>query len=364
MQKKLPIYIQNPSRTSKLLVAGLIVAVSVVTNVLIPSMANAATFSQTYVRFDRMKASTATTGLVCARPGTSSSDVKTWEVVFPTGFTVTDGGSGANWSSTNISTSNIPAGTSAWPNATSATASATGQTVTWTNGSPQTMSTGTTYCYRWTASSALTTSSANPNLQGTVTTKNSSAVVIDSSTYATAVITDDEIDVTATVPATFSFSITSCTSNQDALGNLSTSSATSSSSPCHVLIGTNATNGYYAWVKDVNQGLTSTSASDTINTSGTVDGACSSAYSSGTEFYGLDADETADPQTNGTVDAEYNCSATTVGAYGANYATLATGTGPTSGYEMTLNNRAAASTTNKAATDYTDTVTVVGAGNF
>ena len=100
------------------------------------------------VRFDRMKASTPTTGMVCFTPATTSTDVKTWSVVFPAGYTVST--TAANWQTGNITTTNLPSGASAWPNATSATASVSSQTVTWTNSAAQTMNSGTQYCYNWT----------------------------------------------------------------------------------------------------------------------------------------------------------------------------------------------------------------------
>lgn len=344
-----------PSRSAWLIAAGLILLVNAI-NLIVPLIVSAAPLTNAYIRLDRMKASTATTGVVAAKAATVGTEAGV-RVTFPAGFTVST--TLANWA---VATTSLPAGCTAWPGIAAPTNAISGQSVDFVGGD---LTVGTLYCFRWTNTAALTTSTANPDKTGTITTCTTyatcSSTTLDTGNYATAVIAEDQITVTATVPATFSFTLSGTT---DALGTLSTSAVTSSSPARTVTLATNASNGYIVWIMDSNAGLTSASASDTINTSGTVDDACSAAYSSGTEFYGLDADETNDPQANGTIDAEYNCTANTVGAYSTTFTELATGTGPTSGYVITLNNRAAAAAINKAATDYTDIVTVSGAGNF
>jgi hypothetical protein len=318
---------------------------------LVSQKVHAAAFTNAYLRLDRMSDSTTTGGTVCAKPATAGTEVDV-QVTFPTGFTVNT--TASNWT---VTTTNLPAGATAWVGIGTATA-VSSQTVTFASGD---VVVGTLYCFNFTGTSTLTTGSSGADKTGTITTRASGPSTIDSSSYATAVINDDQISVSATVSPTFSFTLSGIT---DDLGTLSTSAVTSSPTPRTVTIATNATNGFIAWVKDLNVGLTSATASDTINTSGTVDDACSSAYSAGTEFYGLDADETTDPQTNGSIDAEYNCSATTVGAFSSTFTELASSTSRTGGYVLTLNNRAAASSINAAATDYADTITLTGAGNF
>lgn len=313
--------------------------------------AYAADFTNAYLRLDRMKASTTTGGTVCAKPATTGTEIDV-QVTFPSGFTVNT--TAANWT---VTTTNLPAGSSAWVGIGTATAVAS-QTVTFASGD---VVVGTLYCFNFAAASTLTTSTAAADKTGVITTRATGPATIDTSEYATAVIADDQISVTATVAPSFSFTLSGTT---DALGTLSQTAVTTSPTPRTITVATNGPNGFITWVKDANAGLTSPIVSDTINTSGTVDDACSGAYSAGSEFYGLDADETTDPQTNGSIDAEYNCTTTTVGAYSTTFTELATSTAATSGYVLTLNNRAAAGNLNKPATDYADTVTVSGAGNF
>lgn len=332
---------------------------SVVVSPLVARNAFAAV-GQGMVRFDRMKTSTATTGMICFTPATTSADVKTWTVTFPTGYTVST--TAANWQTANISTSNLPAGASAWPNATSATASVSSQTVTWTNSTAQTMNSGTQYCYNWTSTSAITTaSSANPNLTGNITTKNSSATTIDTSDYATATISNDQITVTATVPPLFSFALSA---NTDALGTVSTASVSTSGTPVTATVNTNAKNGWTVWAKDANTGLTSVGASKTIasTTPGT-----NSTLSAGTEGYNMGV---ASAQAGGTgsitIQTPFVYSATLGRGGGLNttLAPIAISTGTADTAVLTLRNNVAINATTPAATDYTDTITVVGAGLF
>jgi hypothetical protein len=110
--------------------------------------------------------------------------------------------------------------------------------------------------------------------------------------------------------------------------------------------------------------LNSASTSDQINTQGSIDGA-PTAYSSGVEHYQLDADVT-----NGTgsgtpsAAAEYTGTGGSGGTFSTTYQEIATSTGPGDNDGITYTVYAAASATQKAADDYTDTLTIVGAGNF
>ncbi len=322
-----------------------------------------ATMSQVFVRFDRMETSQATTGTICVMPATSSSDVKTWTVTFPTGYTL---GAGSTFESTNISTTDLawPGTASAWPNATSATAAVVGQTVTWTNSSVQTMSSGTMYCYNWlnTTGDAVTQpSSANPSLQGAIATQDHLAADIDTGTYATAAVSGDQIVVSATVPTAFSFALSGYT---DALGNLSTGAVSSSSPARTATVNTNAKNGWVVWAKDANTGLNSSTASYTIPAN--TYGGSPTTVTAGSEGYNMGVTKTqvggsgtlsVDPGFDGTVSHEG-------GGLTTNFHSIATSTGSADTAVLTMTNNVAIKGSTPAATDYTDTITVVGAGLF
>lgn len=86
------------------------------------STASAASLSQVIVRFDRMKAATATTGTVCAKAANAGQTSVT--VTFPTGYTVST--TTSNWAT---STTNLawPASASAWPTIGANATTAVGQ---------------------------------------------------------------------------------------------------------------------------------------------------------------------------------------------------------------------------------------------
>jgi hypothetical protein len=328
--------------------------------------AHAAALAQVLVRFDRIKTSTATTGTICAQPGTTSTDVKTWSVTFPTGYTVST--TAANWQTANISTTDLawPSGASAWPNAASATASAVGQTVTWTNSSAQTMNTGTTYCYNWTNSAAVSTSSsATSSNVGSVTTTNSSSATIDTAQYATATITNDQIVVTATVPPTFSFTLSG---NTDALGTLATGAVAHSPTPRTVTIGTNARNGWVTWASSAltNGGLRSSTTSYTIPSTCSAGTGTNTTLSSGTEGYntGVTSSHASGTGTVSVASIFDGSSTSKGGGLCGAFQTIASSDGTASSDVLTLTNNVAISTLTPAANDYTDTITVVGAGLF
>ena len=322
----------------------------------VSSSAQAAQLTETFVRINRMTASTGTGGTVCLKVATTGSTDATVKVTFPTGFTVDS--TATNWT---VNTSNLPAGASAMPGVNTANL-VSGQDVTF----PITdISSGTTlYCFNFASSNTLTNASAGNDYTGIVTVQASGPTEIDSGNYALSTISNDQVVVTATVPATFSMTLGT---NTQALGTLSTGSVTSGSGVA-VTIATNAGNGWLGWVLSANQSLDSATTGDTIATTGTVDDTPST-LSSGTEGYVLDADLTTDSASGGsgtvTIDAEYNGTDTSSGgALSATFTEFATADGPTDGDIITLIPRAAISGLTQAATDYTDTLTIVAAGHF
>lgn len=339
------------SRTSYLLVAG-VTAAALLTACLAYRNASAAALTQVLVRFDRMKISTATTGTVCAKPATAATENDV-QVVFPTGYTVST--TVGDWT---VNTSNLawPSGASAWPGIGTATAAA-GQTVTF----PSTdLVVGTLYCFNWTSTAAVSVkSSATSDNSGSVTTRTNAPATIDTASYATASITDDQIAVSATVPQAFSFALSA---NSDALGTLSTGSVSSSPTPRTATVNTNAKNGWYVWAKDSNTGLNSASAAATI--ASTTPGS-NSTLSAGTEGYNTGV---ASSQTSGTgtitVAAPFVNGANQGGGLDTSLRTLASSNGTANNAVLTLTNHAAINAATPAATDYADTITVVAAGLF
>lgn len=336
----------------KYLGAAFLLFATAIIAVIHTSIASGAALTQTFVRFDRMKISTATTGTVCAKPATVATEASV-QVTFPTGYTVST--TVGNWT---VSTTNLawPTGGTAWPGIATATA-ATGQVVTF----PSTdLTVGTLYCFNWTNTAALSVkSSATSSNSGTITTRTSVPATIDTAEFSTASISDDQIVVSATVPQSFSFALSG---NTDALGTLSTGSVTSSSPARTATVNTNAKNGWYVWASDANTGLTSASASATIpsTTPGT-----NSTLTAGTAGYNTGVTQS---QVGGTgtitVATPFVGGASTGGGLDTTLRTLASSNGTANTAVLTLTNNVAISPTTPSATDYTDTITVIGAGLF
>jgi hypothetical protein len=323
----------------------------------------AGTFTSNYVRLDRVKASTATTGLVCATtPAADNGTEADVQVTFPTGFTVST--TVGNWT---VATTSIPSGATAWPGIGTATA-AVGQVVTF----PSTaLATSTLYCFRWTSTAALTNATAANNLSGTVGTRTGAAAAIDSGNYAVSVIAEDQISVTATVPLIFTLALSGTSMP---LGTLSTSTTTSSTART-VSIGTNAAAGWIAWVKGANGtttigALTSTVASSNINAPDSCANNTPVDLASNTGYV-LDVDLTTDGAGTGTITqaanfgAEYaGANATSGGSVCTDLQPIAASNGTTDGDVLTLTARAKVTSTQAAATDYADTLTVIATGRF
>lgn len=326
--------------------------------------AYAAALTEVAVRFDRIMVNTATTGTVCAKPATAGTEASV-KVTFPAGYTVDSTASHHTISTTNL---DWPSGASAWLGIGTATL-VSGQDVTFPSGD---LVVGTLYCFNWTSTSAITNqSSPSSTNTGTVTTQASGPSTIDSATFIAPTISNDQIVVTATVPQAFSFALSG---NTDALGTLSTSSVTTSATPRTVTINTNAKSGWQVWAKDSYQGLCSPSigtctdgvaaSSNQLNTTATGN---NRTLSAGTEDYNLGVTSTQ-AGGSGTLTVATAFVGGSLGKGGGLSATalqsLAASDGTADTAVLTLKNNVAISGTTGAATDYSDTITVVGAGLF
>ncbi len=315
---------------------------------------HATQLTEAFIRLDRLTASTTTGGTVCVKMTTTAGTDAKLKVTFPSGFTVNS--TASNWT---VTTTNLPAGASAMPGIGTATA-VSSQVVTF----PITdiSSNSTLYCFNFAASSTLTNHTAGNDKTGSISVTTSGDVEIDGGNYALSIISNDQVTVTATVPATFSLALGT---NTQALGTMSTGSV-SSGSGVSVTVSTNAANGWIGWVKSANAALNSTVTGDAIGTTGTVNDSPST-LSAGTEGYVLDADLTTDGGSGGTVtiDAEYlGADTSSGGTLSTTFQEFVTADGPANGDVVTLIPRAAISGLNQAATDYSDTLTIVAAGNF
>lgn len=357
-------------KTIKTGLAGLLFLAVLFTTAFLPLLArhaSAATMTQTFVRFDRMTTSTFTSGTVCAMSPTAASATETSvKVTFPTGYTVS--GTAGNWTVSTATTTGWPTGGTAWTGISAPTGSGefviSGQAVNFVSGNLASAS--TLYCFNWTNTSAAlqTKSSATNDNTGTVITQTTGGAASDTGSYATATVTNDSINVTATVNPSFQMSFSG--GNTDALGVLTTG-AVASSATTTMTVNTNAKNGWLAWAKDSSTGLNSPSASYTIASTGV--GSASQALVAGTEGYNTGI---AYSQTSGSCTAGSAVNANFDKAGGSNKGggldttlrTLLTCGGTTNAGVITPTVFAAINGATAAASDYTDTQTYVAAGLF
>jgi hypothetical protein len=335
--------------------------------------------NSTLVRLSNMQTATATTGSVCVVPHSSGS-MDYVQVTFPTGFVVST--TAANWTTSITAPSSPGTGSNYWPtdstgpavgfpNALSATPTIAGQTVTWQFTTAVALNTTGVYnCFDWTTAAALTTGPVAASTTGVVDLEDATPTVIDTGSYAVSVLSaanNNQIVVSATVPPIFQFSLTG---NTDSLGNLSISAATDSTGVTATVL-TNAKGGWYMWVESANQKLVSATTGGSIGSVGWNTDAPTT-FTNGTSQYGL-AVTTVNGGTllcsasNLSASPEYNTGAATNegGALTVNFSEIGQCTGaPSNGDGLKLVEVAGVSPITPAATDYTDTLTVTGAGAF
>lgn len=312
-----------------------------------------------YLRLDRLGISatgTATTGgLVCLTPQAGGTAAKVL-ISLPGTGTTGAASFGLNTTASNwtLGTTNIPSGATAWPGIGTNPTSVATNVITVAS---STLTNGTQYCFTFVGATTITNPSSpgsGNTLTGTIATQTAGSGALDTINYALAIVGSnlDQIGVTATVPQSFTFALSS---NSIAFGTLTLGSVITGGTTPTVTVTTNAASGYTAWVSSLNAGLKSTSLSNTI-TSATADLASNKGY-------GMQAGSATG---NATVVSPYTASGTNVGALATTYSPFMTFTGPSiaAGDSVTLTLKAKADSTVKAATDYGDTLTVTAAGSF
>ena len=352
---------------------GLVIALVLATfQSFAPGVALASTpvLANTMVRLNNMTESQYTSGTVCFQPKTAATETAL-DVTFPSTFVV---GLAATWATTSV----LPTAPSTYwptfptttlaqmPNALTATVS--GNTVTFTFATGAALSTSDTYCFDWTnTTSALLNPAAAPTTFGTINTYTGSLLLQDTGNFALDVIPNDTIVVTATVPPIFTMSLPT---NVDTFsGNLSPLAGGVATGGSVASIQTNAKGGWIMWAKDSNAGLHSTAASAIIPsvswasgnpisfTTGVADYALSVVGHAGTgpciPVAETEYDTTANPPANGGG-----------GQISATYQQIGHCSSESNNDGMTIKEEAMIAVTTPAATDYTDTITVVGAGLF
>jgi hypothetical protein len=153
--------------------------------------AQASTFTNAYIRLDNQTANTFLSGTICAQPSSAGAGTESKILItFPNDFSISNNTN--NWAA---NVSRLPNGANSWPNISSHATAVSGQTVTF---SSTDLTADTLYCFNFNSSSS-TTGNTGTDMQGAITTKNSSNTNIDSSNYALTILDSNQFGVTATV---------------------------------------------------------------------------------------------------------------------------------------------------------------------
>ncbi len=239
--------------------------------------------------------------------------------------------------------------TTYFPSATalpgSLTASGSGNVITISGISA--LSANTAYCTVLTSTTAVT----NPSTSGIY-----SAVITvgsDSQSVAFDVLSAgaNSYTVTGTVLPTFTLTLSSGT---DVIGNLSASS-TVISSGVSATVNTNALSGWNLYAMDSNAGLKSIQSGYTIPS---VAIGSNHTMFTGSDQYALGV------SANNTASYAFNGGTTGGGLSNSSYNEIATNASPANNVSQTLHELVDISPTTPPATDYTDTITVIGSGSF
>jgi len=242
--------------------------------------------------------------------------------------------------------------TSYYPSATllpgSLSASGSGTTISVTGITA--LSATTTYCTILTSTSAITNPSS-PGVYSALITVGSDS---NNAAFDVLAAAGNTVTITATIAPTFTMSLSSTT---DTIGNLSPTALTVSSG-ITATINTNAPSGWALWAKDSNAGLTSSTASHTIASVTPGSNVTMNGGAIGTEKFALGV------SAFNTTNYAYNSGTTGGGLSSSAYNQIATSASPASNATTVLRELVDISGITPPATDYTDTITVIGAGSF
>lgn len=342
----------------------------------LPALATAAQLNQAGVRLGRLGINAGSGGigdnndlLVTFKLNTAPTTVAKIDIVLPVGFTVTT-------STPTVGTGtypSTPSGITAPPGTLTAAATAGTNNIQVSGFTSLSLTSSALYGFTIPAGTIT-----NPGTAGqygiTVCSQPSGGAAacgsaIDTTTVFTyiygATSNGDQVTVNASVAANFTFSLSA---NSDTIPQLDPS-APKTSAGINMTIATNSPLGYTAYVKSKNNALTSATSPSTPIPTGTFNGALDT-VTAGTSIYTFVPSTTAAGVTNSgaiAYDAEYSgASGSQGGSFnGVNtFASFQSRNGYTSGDQINLKERAAVSNTIAAANNYTDTLTIVAAGNF
>jgi hypothetical protein len=230
-------------------------------------------------------------------------------------------------------------------------ASGTGQVISVTGATS--MTSGQSYCVNLTSTTAVTNPSTGVY---TVTiTENSDTTKVALDVLSSGL---NAYSITGTIAPTFTMTLSGTTDTF--ASNLTSTPSVNLSTGITATINTNAASGWFVWAADSNAGLHSTTAATTI---GTVTTGSNHTMNSGGTGPGNNA-YAFGISANSTGNYAYGGGTTGGGLAIGTFNEVATSASPASNVTFVAHELANISSTEPPATDYTDTITLIGAGSF
>ncbi len=349
---------------------SLLAVFGLLSTLILPAFAGATNLGQAGVRLGRLGNGAATNNdaLVTFKLNTTPTSVAEIVVTFPAGFTLTAG------TPTPVTTGfpATPASITAPPGTLTSTitsaGAALGGTITVSGLTSASLNNTTLYGF-----DIPTGYISNPTTAGqynlTVSSDTSTPTVIDSTTvpiyiYGTSA-NQDQVSVTASVSPNFNFALSSNTDSIPAVDP----TTIQTSAGVNMTVSTNSPLGYTAYVKSANGALVSATSPSTPISTGTYSNTTPNTLTAGTTDYTfVPATGTACTICTGVL--TYNggyavASGNQGGAFnGTNFAAFVSRNGYTNADVVSLKERITVANTIGYANDYTDTLTIVAAGNF
>ncbi|MFO0703812.1 MAG: hypothetical protein U0525_03755 [Patescibacteria group bacterium] len=348
------------------------------------SQVEAAGFTNVALRHSRMAISIAASStdpiLVVFKPATSATELRL-VIGFGAGYTVNGTASNITTSTTGLPSTYQGTSVTAANITGNAASAVSSQNVTFTLGTDPT----TSNLYGFYITGGITNPSSTGSQTSRITTHSTATPdlvtftdVVDNTRVATYFVTDngastdaDQIVVTAKVTPTYTFSLSANAITLDtALATVEYPGGAQNGAVPVVTatVTTNANNGHALWLKSgTSAGLTSSTLSASIAFSGTAADANPTTLSAGTEGVVIDVDSNTNTSGSLTIDAEFNGGSTSAGGTpSTSFQQIASASGPagSAGDKVDIIPRVAISATTQSADDYTQTFTVIGAGNF
>ncbi|MDL2363062.1 MAG: hypothetical protein QFB86_01620 [Patescibacteria group bacterium] len=346
---------------------------------LMPTLASAAKLTQVGVRLGRLGISSGSGGasdnndlLVTFKLNTTPTSVGKISIAFPSGFNMTAGTPAVSTTGFPATPASITAPPGTLTAAVTTNGANAGGAIVVSGLTSASLVNSTLYGFIIPAGSITNPATAGQYVT-TVESQTSGGATIDSTTAPTYVYgassNQDQVVVSASVSPNFSFALSANTDTVPAADP----SAIVTSPGVTMSVGTNSPLGYTAYVKSKNAALTSAATSGSI-TGGTFNGTADTT-AAGTTHYGfLPITGTACGTCTGTLtyDGEYSggggafiSAANQSGAFnGTSFSSFVSRSGYTNSDQFTLKERVTVANTVPYANDYTDTLTIVAAGNF